>query len=260
MVLSDGKNNFENNEFSYWEWSAPVLQTHDEVISKITEMNLNGRKIKDVHCIGMAYNWTDDRIADHVYCKLEGMTREQRHTLPNPCAFLPEGINLSCWIEIDEPFLIEFENGDVLAIDYSEGSSVRMEMNTIPKNISFGTNRPTIHANKLFKDIIGKEISSVEVTTSTDMPYFTGSYGLSLDEQPAYIVGLQIRCRGDDFNRIRNSLSFTSWFDYGIVEMRDCRDEIMEIHAPDIAEVVKGFIDEDVLKSQEEFDLTDFES
>ena len=38
MVLSDGKNNFPNNEFSFWEWSAPILQTHEEVVSKIKEL------------------------------------------------------------------------------------------------------------------------------------------------------------------------------------------------------------------------------
>ncbi len=260
MILSDGKNKFENNEFSFWEWSAPILQTHDEIISKIRELNLTGRKIKAVHCVGMAYNWSDDELGERIYRKLEDMTPEQRSTLPNPCPYLPEGIHLTRWIEIDEPFLIEFEDGDILAIDYSEGSSVRMELNTIPKGISHGTNRPTIHANKLFSDIIGKEISSVEVTTSPTEPEFTGSCGLTLDEQASYIVGLRIRYRGGNINYIHNSLYFTSYVDYGIVEMRDDRDEIMKIHAPDITEVVKGFIDDDILYSQEEFDLTDFDS
>lgn len=258
MILSDGKNNFENNEFSFWEWSAPILQTHDEIISKISELNLIGRKIKDVRCIGMAYNWCDYEIDDRIYRKLENMTPEQRSALPNPCPYLHEGLYLSRWIEIDEPFLIEFEDGDILAIDYSEGSSVRMELNTIPKNISYGTNKPTIHADKLFEDIIGKEISSIEVTTSPTKPEFTGSYGLTLDEQPDYIVGLRIRYCGGNINYIHNSLCFTSYGDYGIIEMRNDRDEIMEIHVPDIAEVVKGFIDDDALYSQEEFDLTDF--
>ena len=45
MILSDGKNNFQNNEFSFWEWSAPVLQTHEEVMAKIKELKLQGRVI-----------------------------------------------------------------------------------------------------------------------------------------------------------------------------------------------------------------------
>ena len=261
MILSDGKNNFKNNEFSYWEWSAPILQTHDEIISKISELNLIGRKIKDVRCIGMAYNWCDYEIDDRIYRKLEDMTPEQRSALPNPCPYLPEGLYLSRWIEIDEPFLIEFEDGDILGIDYSEGSSVRMELNTIPKNISFGTNQPTIYANKLFEDIIGKEISSIEVTISTKEPEFTGSHGLTLDAQSVYVVGLCMRYREKgDMNYIPDSLYFSSYADYGIVEIRDDTDKTMDIHAPDIADVVKGFISDEVLFSKEEFDLNDFDN
>lgn len=259
MILSKGKNNFKNNVYSYWEWSAPILQTYDELISKINELKLEGRIVKNVYCIGMAYNWTDDNIADSIYNTLESMTPEKRNALPNPKAFLPEGVYLSRWAEIDEPFLIEFEDGDILAIDYSEGSSVRLEMNTIPENISFGTNSPTIHADKLFGDIIGKEIVSVEVTTSTTMPEFTGSHGLDLDEQPSYIVGLHILYDDKSCCYPQRSLSFNSWMDYGEVALKDHSGAMLKIHAPDIKEVVKGFIEEDVLDSQEELDLTNFD-
>jgi len=42
MILSNGKNKFQNNEFSFWEWSAPILQTHEEVVAGfIDEETLN---------------------------------------------------------------------------------------------------------------------------------------------------------------------------------------------------------------------------
>lgn len=254
MILSKGNNRFLNGAYSYWEWSAPILQTPDEIIAKLKELKLEGRKIKNVHCVGMAYNWRDDEIAESVYNSLDGMTKEQRRMLKNPKAFLPEGIFLLRWAEIDEPFLIEFEDGDVLAIDYSEGSSVRIDMNTIPKDISFGTNRPTVYADKLFDDIIGKEIVAVDITTSTVSPDFTASHGLSLDEQSSYIVGLYIRCREEGSYYPQNSLYFTSDLDYGIVELKDCSGETLKVHAPDVKKIVKGFIEDDVLESQEEFD------
>lgn len=259
MILSDGKNEFSNNEYSYWEWSVPVLQTYEEVVSGLAELKLEGRKVKNVRCVGMAYNWRDDGIADSVYNALDNISHEQRCELPNPGAFLPEGIYLPRSVEIDEPFLIEFEDGDVLGIDYSEGSSVRLGLNTIPENISFGTNSPTIHTDKLFEDIIGKEIVSVEITTSTTMPEFTGSHGLSLDEQPLYITGLNIRYAEDGLYNYQNSLFLTSYCDYGLVELKKYDGELMKIHAPDIKEVVKGFIEEEILNLQEEFDLTEFE-
>lgn len=254
MILSKGNNKFTNNVFSYWEWSAPILQTHNEIIAKLKELKLEGRTIKNIRCVGMAYNWRDDDIADSIYNVLDRMTPKQRCDLPNSKAFLPEGVYLLRWIEIDEPLLIEFEDGDVLAIDYSEGSSVRIDMNTIPNNITFGTNSPTIHTDKLFGDIIGKQIVAVDITTSTVSPDFTASHGLHLDEQEAYIVGLYIRYREKSAYYPHNSLYFASHLDYGIVELKDYSGETMKIHAPDVKNIVEGFIEDDILNSHEEFE------
>ncbi len=257
MILSKGNNKFLNNEFCYWEWSAPVLQTHDEIIAKLKELKLEGRVVKNIRCFGMAYNWRDDEIGEFVYNKLDNMTKEQRNSLKNPRAFLPEGIYLLRWAEIDEPLLIEFEDGDVLAIDYSEGSSVRIDMNTIPKDITFGTNPQTIHAEKLFEDIIGKEIVAIDVTMSTISPDFTASHGLELKEQPSYITGLYIRYRYESGYYPHSSLYFTSNYDYGVVELKDHNNGIMKIHAPDVKDVVRGFIEDELLESQNEFDEWD---
>ncbi len=259
MRLSKGKNNFQDNVYSYWEWSAPVLQTHDEIIAKLAELNLEGRTVKNVRCVGMAYNWNDDNIGEAVYRALGDMSKEDRKRLPNPEAFLPEGVYIPCWAEIDEPFIIEFEDGDALAIDYSEGSSVRMEMNTLPVNILWGTNNPTVHANKLFSDIIGKRITAVEIVTSTVMPEFTGSYGLDLEEQAAYIVGLHIKYNDGSLRYPQKSLFFTSWMDYGEVSIRNHGGEALQIHAPYVKEIVKGFVDDEVLNSQNEFDLSELD-
>lgn len=260
MILSEGKNNFENNEFSFWEWSAPILQTHDELVEKLRELKLEGRIIKNVYCVGMAYNWNDYSIGDAIYNTLENMTDEQRRALPNYRAFLPEGVYISRWAEIDEPFLIEFEDGDILAIDYSEGSSVRLEMNTLPKSINHGTNRQTIHPNALFEDIIGREITSVEIKTSLTKPEFTCSHGLSLDEQASYITGFSIYYNTSDYCYPQNSLFFTSQLDYGIVELIEHGGETMKIHAPDIKRVVEGYIEEEILNCQDDLDADCFDS
>ncbi len=257
MILSDGKNNFADNAYSYWEWSAPILQSHDELLGKIKELKLEGRIVKNIRCVGTAYNWSEDNIADCIYNILDRMTAEERNNLKNPRAFLPEGVYLSRWAEIDEPILVEFEDGDVLAIDYSEGSSVRLDINTLPFDISFGTNSPTVHANRLFGDIIGKEIVAADITTSTDRPDFTASYGLTLNEQASYITAFGIRYRDEDSYYPHKSLRFTSHWDYGVVDLIDYDGEIMKVHAPDVREIVEGFIDEEILNSTDEFEKWD---
>ena len=73
MILSNGKNKFPNNEFSFWEWSAPILQTHEEVVAKIKELKLQGRVIKSFYTVGMGYNWTEDNIGEAIYNTVERM-------------------------------------------------------------------------------------------------------------------------------------------------------------------------------------------
>lgn len=252
MILSNGKNNFKNNEFSFWEWSAPILQTHEEVTSKIKELKLQGRVIKGFYSVGMGYNWNEDDIGDAIYNATKRLIKENRITSRGPFPFLPEGVYISRYAEIDEPFLIEFEDGDILGVDYSEGSCVRMELNTIPKDIEFGTNRRTFHPNVLFGSLIGREIVAVEVTTSTELYEFTWSHGLDIGEQDAYITKISFVCRKDR-EWERENLEFTSWFDYGMVAVTDYGGVTLKIHAPDVREVVAGFIDEEILNLQNDF-------
>lgn len=63
VIQSNGKNQFKDNCYSFWEWTAPVLQTPDEVIHKVHELRLVGRVVKDIIAIGMGYNWCDADIA-----------------------------------------------------------------------------------------------------------------------------------------------------------------------------------------------------
>jgi len=51
----------------------------------------------------------------------------------------------------------------------------------------------------------------------------------------------------------REKLEFTSWFDYGMVAATDYEGVTLKIHAPDIKEVVAGFIDEEILNLQDDF-------
>ena len=256
MILSNGKNKFPNNEFSFWEWSAPVLQTHEEVMGKIKEMKLQGRVIKSFYTVGMGYNWTDDNIGEAIYNFTERMIKEKRISSKSSFPFLPEGVYIPRCAEIDEPFLIEFEDGDILGVDYSEGSCVRMELNTIPKDIKFGINRRTFHPNVLFSSLIGREIVAVEITTSTELDEFTWSHGLEIDEQVAYITKVSLVCKKDK-EWEREKLEFSSWLDYGIVALTDYEGVVLKIHAPDVKEVVAGFIDEETLNLQDDFSFND---
>ncbi len=230
MIQSTGNNIFKNNEFDFWTWSAPILQTPEEVVHKVHELKLLGRIIKDIRAIGHFYDIEHSDWFQDIFEAIQQGNDNLLATLEFPC-----------YITIDEPLLIQFEDDDILGIDFSEGSSIRMDLNTLPWDIS--GDRRNFHANQMFKDIIGREIEDVYVTSSLNPPTFTGSHGMDLDNQPSYVHKILFNC-----GRKRNThttdwkqLTFKAWFDYGAVSLKDNSETIM-LPATCIKQVMEGYL------------------
>lgn len=221
MILSEGKNRFENNTFSFWEWSAPVLQTPEEVIRKVHELRLVGRTVKDIAAVGMGYNWE----------YFEGNMPEDR---------APDD-KLRCFAELSDPLLIAFEDGDILAIDYVDGSSIRMGLNDIPFDILPDVNSKNFHANRLFKDVIGKKLYSLEVVITTQAPDFTEAFGMQLDEQISYIG--QVDFLYGPVNRYwpQHRLSLTNGFGFAWVKLKDFEGNMLTWSADEELWIVEGY-------------------
>jgi len=241
MILSKGTNQFPNNEFSFWEWSAPILQTPEEALQKLKELQLEGRVIKDIISVGMGYGWTEDNIcsvADHVRDRFPTIIRkhcsEAEALLSSDCRF-------ECRTTIDEPMLIVFEDGDILGISFDEGSCVRMELNTIPVTVSPGTNPKSVHTNKLFQSLIGKRIEEASVNATSVEPYFTWSHGLELEDQPFYIDSIVLKCSDNSVSWRFFSFKFQAWMDYGTVELLNHDGETIAIPAEQIPQLVDGY-------------------
>ena len=248
MIKSDGKNVFPGDRFSFWEWSAPILQKPEEVIHKAYELHLADRIVKDICAVGIGYNWTEHGIDESICNAFERMHPLLRKTIPDPESFLPKGVELPCLAEIDEPLWILFEDGDTLCISFDEGSSARMELNSIPLSVYPGKNARSFHAGRLFHDMIGKRITGLEVTASTEYPDFTGSHGLTLPEQLGYISRIDILYDDASGCLPRRRLSFTAVDDYGWVELIDHTGRTIGIPTEQVPWVVDGFIAPDILK------------
>lgn len=247
MIFSKGNNIYHDNQFSFWDWSAPILQTPEEVIHKVHELQLVDRIVKDIVAVGMGYNWTDYGIGEAVYNAIDRMHPLLKEKIPNPDSFLPKGVEILCFAEIDEPLLISFEDGDTLCISHDEGSCVRMDLNTIPLSIQPGANKRTFHAGRLFDDMIGKRITAVEVTASTECPDFTGSHGLTIQKQPSYINKVDILYDDGSICWPRRRLSFTSDMDYGWVELVDYTGRTIGVPVEKVPWIVEGFISPEIL-------------
>lgn len=199
-----GNNRFVNNRFSWHVWSADVFQTPDEVREAFRVLNIQGRIIVDIRAIGRAFNLLEEDIDDY-----------------------DNGIlNMSpCWrcAEIDEPIIITLDNGDRIELLFSEGSSLRVSKNCLAPDIQSRI-RNNFFAAKLFSCCIGKRILKVEVEGTNKIPGFTGSHGLTLDEQQEQFIS-----RVSLILQSGNKMVFQSDYDYGWIEVLNANNQRIKL-------------------------------
>ncbi len=156
-----------NNIFKHSEWSAPMLDTLEQILDCITSFNLVGRKIKRMKFVGLCYNLTQMWIENHAYSQLKELDDEERQRT-SEYDNIDGDIKFPRFAEIDEPFLIQFEDGEQLELEGIEDYSYRMSMNCIPWDIKAGVNPQNADANVLFDVCLGAKINSVEVIPAKD--------------------------------------------------------------------------------------------
>ncbi len=163
-VYSSGKNNFKNLIFSEEEWSAPKILSPVEARKLIDSFSLCGRKISRIRLIGYSYAHNPGYIEDILY---EDLTEADRELLPD-YPHIDQEIQFSRFASrIDEPMLVEFEDGDTFEIEVYEWPDfhARMSMNCIPWKIGARVLPPNVDAQILFSSCIGLAIKAVEVNT-----------------------------------------------------------------------------------------------
>ncbi len=163
MRLSDGRDRFVENTFRGSEWSAPILETPDEVESYIRQFHLVGRKIKDIRMVGHSYLHSRDDVEEYVYAHLA--ESEDKRASCVEYMSIADDYPFQRSIESDEPLLVKFEDEDVFEIDAPQEPEFCMSMNCIPWGIYAGTNYPNCNAAVIFAPCIGRTVVSVKVDT-----------------------------------------------------------------------------------------------
>ena len=103
-VLSDGKNQFEDNMFNSREWSAPIMVSPNEIEERIRGMNLVGREIEGVRIMGLSYWHTEDWIEDSAYNAFPEDMSEEEKQLKSDYANISDDLMLARFAHVDEPF------------------------------------------------------------------------------------------------------------------------------------------------------------
>ncbi len=201
-VYNSGNDNYKDFTFAAEEWSAPTMVEPDIIRAQMAKLKLEGRKIEKMKLVGHSYSHDRYWIEEYAYNALDQYDEDERHLRSEYNNISRELLFDRC-VDIDEPFLIKFEDGDVFEIETTQVPLFRFSMNRIPWVIRAGTNLPNLDANIVFAPCIGRTIETVEIKT-----YFTDKdpmpFGDYIDESHSqYELVEAIVLWLDDGNGIR---------------------------------------------------------
>ncbi len=203
---------YENDVFDFSKWSANSVHTVEEANSCLMSFTLLGEKIKKMKTVGECTNYRSERVEDLAYHTHELLyfseeEKEKRSDYFN----IDENTEYPRCVEIDEPFMIEFESGNSFEIDFAMTNTIYMNTNSIPWRVQSKYAPSNVDIDILFSPCIGATINSFEVIQYEHDSNLVESIILWLEDSCG------IRFRGIKFS-VYN-------FSYWIVELVDCNNK-----------------------------------
>ena len=196
----------ERDDFDYKEWDKISISDPEELRKKLDDMHLVGRVIKDIRLISHVYNMEEEEIES----TLSRITkwypddfRQMMSVIDNVDDMFPFPLDM----EMDEPVLIKFEDGDQFEILVISNGNYNVSMNKIPWNARGIVNDENVNGTILLDVFRGITINSVEVITEKDE---SGSEDITA-------LKLSWKKEGDEFSLLFETL----WFDYMRVAVVD---------------------------------------
>ena len=126
-----GENIFEDNVFDWYSWASEIIQTPAQLREAFDNLNLVGKRIIDIFSVGGAHNLAGDYVDELLYREAKKSGEPERYGADINFYYNPD-FTIPRWVQIDDPFIVLFEDGDQLEVDFSEGSSVVLNINSIP--------------------------------------------------------------------------------------------------------------------------------
>lgn len=159
------------NETDFWKaWVKRGISTVAEAEQLLNHLHLIGRKVKRMRFVGLCYDLTDEGIEDYVYNSLskdmDEADRQEKSNFEN----IDDSVKIERSAEVDEPLLIEFEDGNRLEICTIMSHNFILSKNYIPWDIEAYINLPNIDANVLFFPLLSATITSVDIVPNDVAP------------------------------------------------------------------------------------------
>ena len=202
---------FPGGVFSPKHWTAKECSTAQEVRSVLDSFNLVGRRIWSLHTSSSDYENSVGSVLSAAGKYVEG---EDECSRRNICAYayLPKRTKIERRMEIDEPFVVEFKDGDTFEIDTPMDPFFLMSMNRIPIEVADNRGRG-VDPFYMFSDVIGKTVVAVDVETCTvgRLPYSS----CDLDEPREIATAIYLRFENG------SRLKFIPFIDSLVVESQN---------------------------------------
>ncbi len=156
---------FTDHRFSGEEWSAPVIGIENiaELQKRLDGFSLVGQKIKRVKITGLCCNFLYEDFSNTAYVTMEEKIPSHEERVAKAYALqIPPETLFHRSAQLDQPFLIEFEDGDVLEIELPFEYEARVGMNSMPWDIKPSYDGHNSQDALLLAPLIGRTVSRVE--------------------------------------------------------------------------------------------------
>ena len=156
-MKDDNKDRFEYDK---------ILTSYKDIKGKIDSYNLIGRAIKDIRVVGYSYWHSREFVELTEYHNLldKGISKEEAEEESKYENIKDDSLHPR-YMEIDEPILFRFEDGDELGIEAIMDDKYRIFMNAISWDATSSVNERNADATIIFSPCIGSKIIGVEYET-----------------------------------------------------------------------------------------------
>ena len=157
----------ERRKFDLKDWYKDETSDINELRSRLEKLNLVGRTISDIRIVSHCYDMEIDDIEDIVWSRMRGFPKQLQDKL-SEFNRIDDYFPFPLSIQIDEPFLIKFEDGDQLEVTTSLEEYFKVSMNEIPWDAESNVNMENINGSILFDLCKGAKIERAEVEVGVD--------------------------------------------------------------------------------------------
>lgn len=156
-------------KYTYQDWKkiAKTLTSGKEVREYFSSLPLIGKTIRNIRIIGMDYFRNSFILGDWwiTYCKKNNIPlKVDKDEIPDVnLALIPDNLQDKRIVEIDEPFILEFTDGQQIELDANDvNNEVTVAFNEIPSSAKADINTNNIDGNVIFSSCLGKTITAIK--------------------------------------------------------------------------------------------------